>query len=117
MIHGLGKDSSVDKGTSWLPLYHDMGLIGFVIGPLFTEIPVVFLPTASFVRSPRVWLDAIHRHRGTITHYAPNFAYALVAKRLKEKDVAGFDLSCIRIAEAAAPSRFKRRRSVISPSA
>ena len=101
MIHGLGKDSSVDKGTSWLPLFHDMGLIGFVIGPLFTEIPVVFLPTASFVRSPRVWLEAVHKHRGTIT-YAPNFAYALVAKRLKDKDVQGLDLSCIRIAGCGA---------------
>lgn len=96
MIHGLGKDSSSDKGVSWLPLYHDMGLIGFVIGPLFTDIPVVFLPTATFVRSPRIWLDTIHRHRGTIT-YAPNFAYALVAKRLKDKDIAGLDLSCMRI--------------------
>ena len=96
MIHGLGKDSSFDKGVSWLPLFHDMGLIGFVIGPLFTDIPVVFLPTASFVRAPRIWLDTIHRHRGTIT-YAPNFAYALVSKRLKEKDVAGLDLSCMRI--------------------
>jgi fatty-acyl-CoA synthase len=96
MIHGLGKDSSFDKGVSWLPLYHDMGLIGFVIGPLFTNIPVVFLPTASFVRSPRIWLDTIHKHRGTIT-YAPNFAFALVAKRLKDKDVAGLDLSCMRI--------------------
>ncbi|WP_394849013.1 fatty acyl-AMP ligase [Pendulispora brunnea] len=97
MIHGLAKDSSVDKGVSWLPLFHDMGLIGFVIAPLFTDIPVVFLPTASFVRAPRVWLDTIHRHRGTIT-YAPNFAYALVAKRLKDKDVQGLDLSCIKIA-------------------
>jgi fatty-acyl-CoA synthase len=96
MIHGLGKDSSFDKGVSWLPLFHDMGLIGFVIGPLFTDIPVVFLPTASFVRAPRIWLDTIHRHRGTIT-YAPNFAYALVSKRLKEKDVQGLDLSCMRI--------------------
>jgi fatty-acyl-CoA synthase len=96
MIHGLAKDSSVDKGVSWLPLYHDMGLIGFVIGLLFTDIPVVFLPTASFVRSPRVWLDTIHKHRGTIT-YAPNFAYALVTKRLKEKDLASLDLSCMRI--------------------
>ncbi len=96
MIHGLGKDSSVDKGVSWLPLFHDMGLIGFVIGPLFTDIPVVFLPTASFVRSPRIWLDTIHKHRGSIT-YAPNFAYQLVAKRLKEKDVTGLDLSCMRI--------------------
>jgi fatty-acyl-CoA synthase len=96
MIEGLGKDSSVDKGVSWLPLYHDMGLIGFVIGPLFTDIPVVFIPTASFVRAPRIWLDTIHRHRGSIT-YAPNFAYALVTKRLKDKDLAGFDLSCMRL--------------------
>ncbi len=95
MIHGLKKDSSFDKGVSWLPLFHDMGLIGFVIGPLFTNIPVVFMPTASFVRNPRIWLDKIHQHRGTIT-YAPNFAYALVSKRVKEKDVASLDLSCLR---------------------
>ncbi len=101
MVHGLGKDSSFDKGVSWLPLFHDMGLIGFVIGPLFTDIPVVFLPTASFVRAPRIWLDMLHKHRGTIT-YAPNFAYALVAKRLKERDVAGLDLSCVRIAGCGA---------------
>jgi fatty-acyl-CoA synthase len=96
MVDGLGKDSKVDKGVSWLPLYHDMGLIGFVIGPLFTDIPVVFIPTASFVRAPRIWLDTIHKHRGSIT-YAPNFAYALVTKRIKDKDVAGLDLSCMRI--------------------
>lgn len=95
MIHGLEKDSSFDKGVSWLPLFHDMGLIGFVIGPLFTDIPVVFLPTASFVRNPRIWLDKIHQHKGTIT-YAPNFAYALVSKRVKEKDVADLDLSSLR---------------------
>ena len=95
MVHGLEKDSSFDKGVSWLPLFHDMGLIGFVIGPLFTNIPVVFLPTASFVRNPRIWLDTIHKHRGTIT-YAPNFAYQLVSKRLKEKDVESWDLSCMR---------------------
>lgn len=101
MIHGLAKDSSVDKGVTWLPLFHDMGLIGFVVGTVFTDIPVVFLPTASFVRNPRVWLDKIHQHRGTIT-YAPNFAYALVTKRLKEKDVAELDLSCLRRAGCGA---------------
>jgi len=95
MIHGLQKDSSFDKGVTWLPLFHDMGLIGFVVGTLFTDIPVVFLPTASFVRNPRIWLDKIHQHRGTIT-YAPNFAYALVSKRVKEKDLVDLDLSCLR---------------------
>lgn len=101
MIHGLGKDSSFDKGVTWLPLFHDMGLIGFVVGTIFTDVPVVFLPTASFVRNPRVWLDKIHQHRGTIT-YAPNFAYALVNKRLKERDVADLDLSCLRRAGCGA---------------
>lgn len=95
MIRGLAKDSSFDKGVTWLPLFHDMGLIGFVIGPLFTDIPVVFLPTASFIRNPRIWLDKISEHKGTIT-YAPNFAYTLVTKRLKDKDVASLDLSSLR---------------------
>ena len=101
MIHGLARDPAVDKGVSWLPLFHDMGLIGFVVGPLFTNIPCVFLPTASFVRAPRTWLEKINEHRGTIT-YAPNFAYALVAKRLKEKDLEGRDLSCLRVAGCGA---------------
>ena len=101
MIHGVDRDPSVDKGVSWLPLFHDMGLVGFVVGPLFSNVPCVLLPTASFVRSPRLWLEKIHKHRGTIT-YAPNFAYALVAKRLKEKDVEGLDLSCLRVAGCGA---------------
>jgi fatty-acyl-CoA synthase len=115
MVHGLRRDPRVDKGVSWLPLFHDMGLIGFVVGPLFTNVPCVFLPTASFVRAPRIWLDKIHQHRGTIT-YAPSFAYALVAKRLRDRDVEGLDLSCLRIAgcgaepiQAAALRDFARR--------
>ena len=101
MIDGVRRDPSFDKGLSWLPLFHDMGLIGFVVGPLFTNVPCVFLPTASFVRTPRLWIDKIHEHRATIT-YAPNFAYALVAKRLKDKDVEGIDLSCLRVAGCGA---------------
>ncbi|HTB73673.1 MAG TPA: fatty acyl-AMP ligase [Polyangiaceae bacterium] len=124
MIHGLDRDPSVDKGVSWLPLFHDMGLIGFVVGPLFTNVPCVLLPAASFARRPRLWLDKIHQHRGTIT-YAPNFAYALVAKRLKGKDVQDLDLSSLRVsgcgaepiqasvlrefAETLAPAHFDRR--------
>jgi fatty-acyl-CoA synthase len=96
MIDGLQRDPSVDKGVSWLPLFHDMGLIGFVMGPLFTNVPCVILPTATFARRPRVWLDTIHRHRGTIT-YASSFAYELIAKRLKDKNLQALDLSCLRI--------------------
>jgi fatty-acyl-CoA synthase len=101
MIHGLQRDPEVDKGVSWLPLFHDMGLIGFVVGPLFTNVPCVLLPPASFARRPRMWLDKIHQHRGTIT-YAPNFAYALVAKRLKGKDLQDLDLSSLRVSGCGA---------------
>ncbi|APR99633.1 fatty acyl-AMP ligase [Pajaroellobacter abortibovis] len=101
MVEGVHKDSSVDKGVSWLPLFHDMGLIGFVIGPLAVNIPVVFIPTSSFVRTPRLWLETLHKHRGTLT-FAPNFAYALIAKRIREKDIAHMDLSCIRSAGCGA---------------
>ncbi len=114
MLDGIHRDEDTDKGVSWLPLFHDMGLIGFVVGPLFTHIPCVLLPTASFVRSPRLWLDKIHQHRGTIT-YAPSFAYALVAKRLKDKDVEGLDLSCLRVAGCGAePIRARALRDFAS---
>jgi fatty-acyl-CoA synthase len=95
MRDGLDTDTDVDKGVSWLPLYHDMGLIGFVIAPLFHRVPVTFIPTLTFVRSATVWMETIHRTRGTIT-FAPNFAYALTAKRVKAEQLAKWDLSCMR---------------------
>ncbi len=98
--HGLDRRED-DLGVSWLPLFHDMGLIGFILGPLIVDIPVVILPTASFARGPKIWLETIAKHRGTIT-YAPNFAYALATKRLKAKDLDTLDLSCLRIAGCGA---------------
>ncbi|HKQ68726.1 MAG TPA: fatty acyl-AMP ligase [Polyangiaceae bacterium] len=95
MFDGLRSDPERDKGVSWLPLYHDMGLIGFVIAPIFAEVPVVLLPTTSFVRRPSSWLDAVHRHRGTIT-FAPNFAYALAVQGISARQMEGWDLSCVR---------------------
>jgi fatty-acyl-CoA synthase len=90
-----------DLGVSWLPLFHDMGLIGFVLGTIVMDVPVILLPTASFARTPRVWLETVSAHRATIT-YAPNFAYALIVKRLKERDIAELDLSCLRVAGCGA---------------
>jgi fatty-acyl-CoA synthase len=98
--HGLARNDA-DVGVSWLPLYHDMGLIGFILGPLIVDIPVVILPTATFARGPRVWLETISKYRGTIT-YAPNFAYALAIKRLKPRDVESLDLSCLRVSGSGA---------------
>ncbi|MCO4743969.1 MAG: fatty acyl-AMP ligase [Proteobacteria bacterium] len=92
---GLDMDPAVDKGASWLPLYHDMGLIGFVIAPIVWGVEVVFIPTMRFIRRPRVWMDTIHRHRSTAT-FAPNFAYALITRRCKEADLSKWDLSCLK---------------------
>jgi fatty-acyl-CoA synthase len=98
--HGLNRTPE-DVGVSWLPLFHDMGLIGFVLGTLIVDLPVVLMPTAQFARMPRLWLELISKHRGTIT-YAPNFAYQLVTKRVREADLASLDLSSLRIAGCGA---------------
>ena len=90
-----------DLGVSWLPLFHDMGLIGFILGTLVCDIPVIILPTESFARTPRRWLEILSTYRGTIT-YAPNFAYQLVAKRVRERDLASLDLSALRVAGCGA---------------
>jgi len=98
--HGLDRNDD-DKGVSWLPLFHDMGLIGFVLGTLVKDIPVVLLPTETFARSPGLWLETITKHRGTIT-YAPNFAYQLVTKRVKDKQLEELELSSVRVAGCGA---------------
>ena len=64
MFDGLNSDPEVDKGISWLPLYHDMGLIGFVIAPLCAHVPIVFIPTLTFVKRPTVWMRTIDKYRG-----------------------------------------------------
>ena len=80
-------------GVSWLPLYHDMGLIGFVLVTVVHGVNTVFIPTSASCDA-WVWLDAMHRHRGTIS-FAPNFAYALAARRVR--GAAGpLDLSCVK---------------------
>ncbi len=94
MFDGL-KSTPADRGVSWLPLYHDMGLIGFVIAPLYALVQVMFLPTSAFIRRPSLWLEAIHRFRGTIT-FAPNFAFALATRAVTETQAKSWDLSCMR---------------------
>jgi len=94
MVDGLKADSGRDVGVSWLPLFHDMGLVGFVIAPLLLRIPTVFLPTSAFIRRPALWMTTMDKYRGTIS-FGPNFAYALAARRAG--DVRGLDLSCVRV--------------------
>ncbi len=90
-----------DVGISWLPLYHDMGLIGFVIAPVAFRTPIAFLPPLLFLKRPISWFQAITRHKGTIA-YAPNFAFALCVKRIRERELEGIDLRSWRVAGCGA---------------
>jgi fatty-acyl-CoA synthase len=86
-----------DVAVSWLPLYHDMGLIGAWFVPLFTGIPLVVMSPVAFLSRPARWLWAIHNHRGTISP-APNFAYELCVRKIADEDLKGLDLSSWRAA-------------------
>lgn len=92
---GMELKSGEDVAISWLPLYHDMGLIGFVVTPLFAPVDVVFIPTLSFVKRPNVWMQTMSDFGGTVS-FGPNFAFALAARRAGEKELASWDLSKIR---------------------
>jgi acyl-CoA synthetase (AMP-forming)/AMP-acid ligase II len=100
-------------GLSWLPLYHDMGLIGMALGPLYCGRPAVLLTPQAFVKRPAEWLRAISRHRATVS-FAPNFAYALCVRRVKDRDLDGLDLSCWRVAGCGGEP-ITHRRSRPSP--
>jgi acyl-CoA synthetase (AMP-forming)/AMP-acid ligase II len=90
-----------DVPVSWLPLFHDMGLIGFFLTPLYATVSTRFMPTQMFLRRPGSWLRMISHHRGTIS-VVPNFAFSLVTRRLKDDEIAKLDLSAWRIAGCGA---------------
>ena len=90
-----------DVAVSWLPLNHDMGLVGMALGPVYAARPGVLMPPATFVRRPAEWLRASTRHRGTVS-FAPNFAFDLCVRRVKDSDLATLDLSSWRIAGCGA---------------
>ena len=94
---------STDVFVSWLPLYHDMGLIGAWLGSLYFAYRLVLMSPLTFLARPARWLWAIHRHRGTISA-GPNFAYELCVSRIAEADLEGLDLSSWRYAFNGAES-------------
>ncbi|MBA3013841.1 MAG: AMP-binding protein [Desulfobulbaceae bacterium] len=109
-IRAMGRVTSVtseDVFISWLPLYHDMGLIGAWFGSLYHACQLVILSPLAFIARPARWLRAIHRFGGTISA-APNFAYELCLRRIDQDDLTGIDLSSWRCAfngaEAVSPS-------------
>ncbi len=117
-IRGLGEALGVgpdDVVVSWLPLYHDMGLIGAWLGALYHGVPAVIFSPLAFLARPSRWLRLIAQHRATISA-APNFAFDLCVKKIPDDELTGVDLGSWRLAmngsEAVSPDtleRFARR--------
>lgn len=89
-VWGHGDDNAI--GVFWLPLHHDMGLIGSILEALYVGCTIFLMPPEAFIERPMRWLEAISRHRGTITA-APNFAYELCVERSSAEERAALDLS------------------------
>ena len=99
--HGIGvaiQDS--DRCVSWLPWYHDMGLVGCMLSPLANQMSVDYLKTEDFARRPLAWLDLVSRNPGTTLSYSPTFGYDICSRRMSSQTRAAdrFDLSRWRIA-------------------
>jgi 1-acyl-sn-glycerol-3-phosphate acyltransferase len=99
-IRALGQATQVgaaDVFVSWLPLYHDMGLIGAWFGPMYHGIPLVLTSPLAFLARPALWLQMLTRHRGTISA-SPNFGYELCVRHIDDAALAELDLSAWRLA-------------------
>ncbi len=113
-IRAMGEQvqaDSTDVFVSWLPLYHDMGLIGAWLGSLYYGMPLVLMSPLAFLTGPARWLRIIHQHRGTLTA-APNFAYELCLSKVEDSDIQGLDLGSLRLAfngaEPVSPNTVRR---------
>jgi acyl-CoA synthetase (AMP-forming)/AMP-acid ligase II len=96
-IAGAVRLTPDDIGVSWLPTYHDMGLIGMVLCPLIVGYPVHLMPPISFILRPASWLELISETRATMT-VSPNFGFALCARKVSAEERARLDLSRWRLA-------------------
>ncbi len=101
LIYRAFGHSAQSQGVIWLPPYHDMGLIGGILQPLYGGFPVTLMSPASFLMRPLRWLQAISQYRAT-TSGGPNFAYELCAKKITAEQKATLDLSSWRVAFAGA---------------
>jgi fatty-acyl-CoA synthase len=90
-----------DRSMSWLPFYHDMGLVGLVLSPMASQVSVDYLKTRDFGMRPRLWLTLISQNRATVS-FSPPFGYELCVQRLREDKVDRFDLSSWRVAGVGA---------------
>lgn len=103
-VRAMGAAVNANPGdvfVSWLPLYHDLGLIGANFASLVLGFPTVLMSPLAFLSRPASWMRAIHRHRGTMSG-GPNFAFELCLRRIADEDMEGLDLSSWRFAFNAA---------------
>ena len=99
--HGMEiTPDGTDRCVSWLPWYHDMGLVGCFLSPIANQVSTDYLKTEDFARRPLAWLDLISRHDGTTLSYSPTFGYDICARRMSSQTKASqrFDLSRWRVA-------------------
>ncbi len=98
--HGL-KIRTGDRAVSWLPFFHDMGLVGLLLAPLACQLSVDYLSTRDFAMRPRLWLKLMSENRATIS-FSPPFGYDLTARRLRNDELGSYDLSAWRVAGVGA---------------
>jgi acyl-CoA synthetase (AMP-forming)/AMP-acid ligase II len=129
MLHGFGQVQTGEIIVSWLPLYHDMGLIGNILYPIYAGARVVLMAPVAFLQRPLRWLQAISRYQA-ICSGGPNFAYEMCVRKITEDQRATLDLSCWQMAfcgsEPVRPVTLERfaetfascgfRREALSPS-
>ena len=99
--HGISTDIQLtDRVVSWLPWYHDMGLVGCMLSPIALQVSTDYLKTEDFARRPLAWLDLITRNPGTSLSYSPTFGYDICSRRMSSQTRAAdrFDLSRWRLA-------------------
>ena len=108
-----------DRSMSWLPYYHDMGLVGLVLSPMASQVSVDYLKTRDFGMRPRLWLTLISQNRATVS-FGPPFGYELCAQRLREDTAGQFDLRSWRLAgvgaETIRPEPLSRFADMLAPS-
>lgn len=97
----LAIDGRLDIGVSWLPLHHDMGLVGVLLATVAAGARTALLPPLAFVKRPGLWLRVLSDYRGTVS-FAPSSAYALAARRLRPADLEHLDLGAWRVAGCGA---------------
>ncbi|MBD8506162.1 fatty acyl-AMP ligase [Hoyosella sp. G463] len=101
MLAAAKYDHDTDVMVSWLPLFHDMGMVGFLTTPMQMGCETVNVTPLDFLQSPLMWAELITKYRGTITS-APNFAWSLLARRLRQAPEGAYDLSAMKVAMSGA---------------